>query len=45
MLNATTTDNGLSVTSKFDDLSRWLTVGVLGGVAGVLIASAMVQRR
>ena len=44
MLNATTS-NGFPVINRFDDWSRLFTVGVLGGVAGVLIASAMVQRR
>ena len=43
MLNATA--GGLQVTSKFDDWSRLFTIGVIGGVAGVLIASAMIQRR
>ncbi|OAX39078.1 hypothetical protein K503DRAFT_690330 [Rhizopogon vinicolor AM-OR11-026] len=45
MLNATA--SGDAVTSKFEDWSRLFMVGVLGGVAGVLVASAMVnvQRR
>ena len=43
MLNATT--NGFPVINRFDDWSRSFTVGVLGGVAGVLIVSAIVQRR
>ncbi|OJA16595.1 hypothetical protein AZE42_08513 [Rhizopogon vesiculosus] len=43
MLNATA--NGDAVTSRFEDWSRLFMVGVLGGVAGVLVASAMVQRR
>ncbi|OJA08185.1 hypothetical protein AZE42_08612, partial [Rhizopogon vesiculosus] len=43
MLNATA--NGHAVTSRFDDWSRLFMVGVLGGVARVLVASVMFQRR
>ncbi|KAJ8594528.1 hypothetical protein M405DRAFT_858044 [Rhizopogon salebrosus TDB-379] len=43
MINATA--GGLPVMNKFDDWCRLFAVGVLGGVAGVLIASVVVQRR
>jgi hypothetical protein len=43
MLNATA--GGLPVMSKFDDWCCFFTVGVLGGDAGVLFASVVVQRR
>ncbi|OJA09324.1 hypothetical protein AZE42_09528 [Rhizopogon vesiculosus] len=43
MLNATV--SGDAVTSGFDDWSRLFMVAALGGVARVLVASAMVQRR
>jgi hypothetical protein len=43
LLNATA--GGFPAVSRFDDWSRLFMIGVLGGIAGVLIASVVVQRR
>ncbi|KAG6332906.1 hypothetical protein ID866_6184 [Astraeus odoratus] len=35
---------GMPVASKFDEYARWMVVGVLGALTGVLIASVIVTR-
>jgi len=36
---------GMPVTPKFDEYARWMVIGVLGALTGVLVASVMVSRR
>jgi len=36
---------GMPVAAKFDEYARWMVIGVLGALTGVLIASVMVSRR
>ncbi|KIJ11001.1 hypothetical protein PAXINDRAFT_85218, partial [Paxillus involutus ATCC 200175] len=36
---------GSPIAAKFDEYTRFMVIGVLGGLAGVLIASALVSRR
>jgi len=36
---------GMPITPKFDEYARWMVIGVLGALTGVLVASVMVSRR
>ena len=36
---------GMPVAAKFDEYARWMMIGVLGALTGVLITSVMVSRR
>ncbi|KAL4076495.1 hypothetical protein J3A83DRAFT_4357484 [Scleroderma citrinum] len=36
---------GMPVATKFDEYARWMVIGVLGALTGVLVASVMVSRR
>jgi len=36
---------GMPVAAKFDEYARWMMIGVLGALTGVLVASVMVSRR